>query len=50
MFFPSGVERTLDWAIVDQGQVSWNADEYVIDIRINKYEEFIDLDFSSWLV
>ena len=48
--FPSGVERTLDWAIVDEGQVSWYPDEYVITQQINyvlnKYEEFIDLDFN----
>ena len=48
--FPSGVERVLDWAIVDDGQVSWYPDEDIIYDAIgyvlNKYAEFIDVDFN----
>lgn len=48
--FPVGVERVLDWAIVDDGQTSWSSDEgiisYHIDYVLSKFEEFIEVDFN----
>ena len=48
--FPSGVDRVLDWAIVDDGLTTWYPDEGVIyeriDYVLDNIQEFVDLEFN----
>ena len=48
--FPEGVDRVLDWAIVDKGLASWFPDEVQVTESIGyvlgKIEEFIDVSFN----